>query len=149
VSGYYNCIISENVEGIRMYNKILIIDREIKEFETLDKIIKNSKIFDGGLEFLLGITNQEELDHASPRVSYEDGCTVIYEESVSESDTEYIHVPMSVKEMRKKLGLSQVAFSKKYEIPRRTLEDWERGINTPPKYVILLLERAVLEDTEK
>ena len=53
---------------------------------------------------------------------------------------------MTVKEIRKITGLSQARFSKMYDIPRRTIEDWERGISTPPAYLINLLERAVKED---
>ena len=43
-------------------------------------------------------------------------------------------------------GLSRAAFSRKYKIPLRTLEDWDSGRNTPPEYVLKLLERAVKED---
>ena len=39
-----------------------------------------------------------------------------------------------MKEIRKSLGLTQKEFGKKYGIPRRTIEDWDRGINSPPKY---------------
>jgi hypothetical protein len=35
--------------------------------------------------------------------------------------TEYIHVPIAVKEMRKKLALSKIKFCEKYEIPSRTI----------------------------
>jgi len=53
---------------------------------------------------------------------------------------------MTVKEMRSVLKLSQKAFSEKYHIPSRTIENWESGINKCPEYVIELLERAVIED---
>lgn len=56
---------------------------------------------------------------------------------------------MTIKEMRTLLGLSQTAFGEKYQIPMRTIQDWEAGKRTPPIYVILLLERAVLEDAKK
>lgn len=56
---------------------------------------------------------------------------------------------MNVKEMRTLLGLTQTAFGEKYQIPMRTIQDWEAGKRTPPIYVILLLERAVLEDAKK
>lgn len=51
-----------------------------------------------------------------------------------------------VKEIRKKTGLTQAAFSKKYGMPKRTLENWEGGINTPAPWIIALLERVVEED---
>lgn len=56
---------------------------------------------------------------------------------------------MTIKEMRQLLGLSQKAFGDKYRIPMRTIQDWEGAKRTPPEYVILLLERAVLEDAEE
>lgn len=49
-------------------------------------------------------------------------------------------------ELRARLGLSRVEFSKKYDIPIRTLEEWDRGTRVPPKYVLNLLERVVIED---
>lgn len=56
---------------------------------------------------------------------------------------------MTIKEMRKLLGLSQAAFADKYKIPKRTIEDWESNRRTPPDYVLALLERCVLMDKEK
>lgn len=56
---------------------------------------------------------------------------------------------ITIKELRQISGLSRQSFSGKYKIPRRTLEDWEGGKRTPPEYVILLLERAVMEDLKE
>lgn len=56
---------------------------------------------------------------------------------------------MTIKEIRILTGLSQQAFSDKYEIPKRTIEDWEAGRRNPPEYVTSLLERAVKEDYVK
>nr|DAM94883.1 MAG TPA: putative transcriptional regulator [Caudoviricetes sp.] len=53
---------------------------------------------------------------------------------------------MKFKEIRSFSGLSQQAFSDKYKIPKRTIENWESGKRNPPEYVISLLERAVKED---
>lgn len=39
-------------------------------------------------------------------------------------------------------GLSQSAFAERYCIPRRTVEDWCRGISQCPLYTRLLLQRA-------
>ena len=52
----------------------------------------------------------------------------------------------TIKEIRTLTGLSQKAFCEKYEIPRRTLEDWERGHNEPASYLVKMLERIVTED---
>lgn len=51
-----------------------------------------------------------------------------------------------IKKLRELTGLSQQAFSDKYEIPKRTIEDWEAERRAPSEYVIKLLERAVKED---
>lgn len=53
---------------------------------------------------------------------------------------------MTIKEIREYSGLSRAAFAREYKIPVRTLEDWEAERRTPPEYLILLLERAVVED---
>lgn len=39
-------------------------------------------------------------------------------------------------------GLSQAAFAERYCIPRRTVEDWCRGVSSCPLYTRLLLQRA-------
>ncbi|MBQ7636197.1 MAG: hypothetical protein IJS80_02700 [Lachnospiraceae bacterium] len=44
-----------------------------------------------------------------------------------------------VTRLRNNLGLSRAAFSRKYNIPLRTLENWEGGVTSPPDYVISLL----------
>ena len=54
-----------------------------------------------------------------------------------------------IKEMRKMTGLSQVKFSKKYNVPVRTLQDWEAGKSSPPPYVIELLEFKIVNDFKK
>ena len=56
---------------------------------------------------------------------------------------------MEIKQLRMVSGLSQQAFSDKYKIPKRSIENWESGKRTPPEYVISLLERAVKEDIKK
>lgn len=55
---------------------------------------------------------------------------------------------MELKEMRKLLGLSQSAFGKRYNIPVRTIQDWESGRRKAPIYVLELLERVVVEDSK-
>lgn len=57
-------------------------------------------------------------------------------------------VSQKVRKMRDSLGISRKAFGEKYNIPIRTLDNWERGETVPPNYVLQLLERAVREDRE-
>lgn len=51
--------------------------------------------------------------------------------------------------LRKLTGLSQTAFGQRYDIPMRTIQNWENGVSVPPDYVISLLRRAVEQDTKK
>ncbi|MBB1533088.1 MAG: helix-turn-helix domain-containing protein [Mogibacterium sp.] len=55
---------------------------------------------------------------------------------------------MELKEMRKLLGLSQASFGDRYNIPVRTIQDWESGRRKAPIYVLELLERVVIEDSD-
>lgn len=48
--------------------------------------------------------------------------------------------------IRKMTKLTQAAFSKKYGIPKRSIENWESGKRECPEYVLDLLERVVKED---
>ena len=56
---------------------------------------------------------------------------------------------MTLKEIRGLTELSQRAFSVKYNIPIRTIEDWETGKRNAPDYVLQMLERIVREDYNK
>lgn len=51
-----------------------------------------------------------------------------------------------IKEIRKLTGLSQAKFAARYEIPKRTIENWETGKTEPPEYVYKILLRVVVED---
>ena len=60
-----------------------------------------------------------------------------------------------IKELRKKTGLSQSRFAAKFEIPVRTLQQWEQGISAPPEYLVrmmayimLLEEKGQMKDDE-
>lgn len=55
----------------------------------------------------------------------------------------------TVKALRASTGLSQAAFAKRYNIPQRTVENWEADVNTPPAYVIEMLRKIVEADMEK
>ena len=51
----------------------------------------------------------------------------------------------TIKEARKAAGLSQQGVTDALGIPRRTLQDWEAGRRTPPKWA----EALVVEQLEK
>jgi len=50
-----------------------------------------------------------------------------------------------LKEARTKAGLTQQQMSDVFEIPRRTIQNWEEGKRTPPGYV----EKLILEKLER
>ena len=55
---------------------------------------------------------------------------------------------MTVKEIRSLTGLSQAKFAERYNIPRRTIENWESGTTKCPDYVVELLEFRVKYDVD-
>ncbi len=44
-----------------------------------------------------------------------------------------------LKMMRKETGMSQAKFCEYFGIPRRTLEEWERGTRKPADYLVRLI----------
>jgi len=50
---------------------------------------------------------------------------------------------MSMRDIRKNSGITQAAFAQKFLIPRRTVENWDRGVNTPPEYVKILIAKSM------
>lgn len=46
---------------------------------------------------------------------------------------------MNIKEAREEAGLSRAEMSRLFEIPVRTLEEWDSGRRTPPPYVEKLI----------
>lgn len=51
-----------------------------------------------------------------------------------------------IKDLREITGMSAQRFGDLYGIPLRTIQNWEGNVNTPPEYVVKLLERVVRED---
>lgn len=49
------------------------------------------------------------------------------------------------KEARKATGLSQVKLAEDMLIPRRNIEDWERGVTSPPEWC----QRLLLAELER
>lgn len=52
---------------------------------------------------------------------------------------------MTIKEARISARLTQKQMSDLLDIPKRTIEDWERGTRTPPRYV----EKLIVEKLKK
>jgi len=53
---------------------------------------------------------------------------------------------MNIREMRTRLGDTQSQFAERYQIPFRTIQNWEAGTRKPPEYMIKLLEQRIRED---
>lgn len=47
---------------------------------------------------------------------------------------------MTFKELRKQSGMTQKAFGEYFEIPKRTIEEWDRGGRKCPEYLLKLME---------
>ena len=47
---------------------------------------------------------------------------------------------MTIKELRTACGMTQQAFSEYFNIPKRSIENWEIGVSNPPKYLAPLME---------
>ena len=54
--------------------------------------------------------------------------------------------PLTLKEIRERTGLTQAGFARKYNIPKRTYENWEMGERVPSPYLRDLLARVAKED---
>lgn len=53
---------------------------------------------------------------------------------------------MSIREMRARLGDTQSEFAVRYNIPFRTIQNWETGVRKPPEYIVDLLEQRIKKD---
>lgn len=53
---------------------------------------------------------------------------------------------MDIREMRNRLGETQSEFAERYQIPFRTIQNWEAGVRVPPAYMTKLLEARVRAD---
>ena len=53
---------------------------------------------------------------------------------------------MTVRDMRLQLGDTQTEFSARYNIPFRTIQNWEAGVRKPAQYILDLLQTQVNAD---
>lgn len=53
---------------------------------------------------------------------------------------------MDIREMRIRLGDTQSEFAARYNIPFRTVQNWETGMRRPPEYITALLESRIKTD---
>lgn len=55
----------------------------------------------------------------------------------------------ALKAAKKAAGMTQAQMSEQMEIPKRTIEDWERGIAIPPEYVQRFVLKELAEIAQK
>lgn len=48
---------------------------------------------------------------------------------------------MTIKQIRQSTNLTQKQFAEYFDIPLRTVQEWEQGRRNPPDYIPKLLER--------
>lgn len=53
---------------------------------------------------------------------------------------------MNIRELRTQLGVTQSEFASRYNIPFRTVQNWETGLRKPPEYIMNLLENRIRDD---
>ena len=53
---------------------------------------------------------------------------------------------LNIREMRASLGDTQSEFAARYQIPFRTIQNWETGVRKPPEYILKLLENRIRAD---
>lgn len=53
---------------------------------------------------------------------------------------------MDIREMRTRLGDTQSEFAARYNIPFRTIQNWEAGVRKPPEYIVTLLVDRIQAD---
>jgi DNA-binding transcriptional regulator YiaG len=51
-----------------------------------------------------------------------------------------------IKELRESTGMNRKEFCDYFQIPYRTVTDWERGIRHAPDYVLRLLEYYIMNE---
>ena len=55
----------------------------------------------------------------------------------------YKAAALPVKEIAKAAGMSQTALANRFGIPRRTMEDWCRGVSKCPLYTRLMMQECL------
>lgn len=56
---------------------------------------------------------------------------------------------MNIKKLRTRVGMSQRQFAEYFNIPKRTIENWEGEQRTPPEYVVELIKYKIEGECKK
>ena len=52
----------------------------------------------------------------------------------------------SFKELRRRSRMTQKEFAEYFKIPKRTIENWEAGVNKCPLYLLELMEYKLIKE---
>lgn len=55
-----------------------------------------------------------------------------------------MEISEKIKELRNETGLNRREFAEHFQIPLRTVEEWEAGRRKPPEYIPQLIEYRIL-----
>ena len=53
---------------------------------------------------------------------------------------------MTFKELRQLSGMTQLAFAEYFEIPKRSIENWDTGARKCPEYLLKLMEYKLTKE---
>lgn len=56
---------------------------------------------------------------------------------------------MNIQEFIKSSGMTHKQLSERFGIPKRTIEDWSRGVRKCPKYVVSMMMELLEKDKQK
>ena len=56
---------------------------------------------------------------------------------------------MTIQEFIKSSGMTHKQLSERFGIPKRTIEDWSRGVRKCPEYVVNMMIELIEKDKEK
>lgn len=56
---------------------------------------------------------------------------------------------MTFKELRERSGMNKTKFAEYFEIPYRTVQNWESGVNKCPDYLLKLLQYKLDNENKK
>lgn len=153
VMDYLRMIDNEYVEGNDWFNIKAAVEEEVKKMSE-DVGAEETTIPEKALNYIVKEFNND--------VDYEGECRLPNDKDIIRGLLNYIDYldysfskpiynpddPASeqIKDIRSATHLSQASFAEQYNIPKRTIENWESGTRIPPEYIVELLSSKVISD---
>ncbi len=121
------------------YNKLNTVYKEERDTELVDADDPEDAI-ELIKQYIFDNTDHEEYPEME-----------ITEDGVDLGEVSYINFTASIymtaiSGLIKKTGMTQKAFSEYFNIPIRTIEDWNTGKRNPPEYVVDLIEYKLIKE---